>query len=119
MRTRGSNAKRLAETPKRGRPRKEKGRILLKTPSGKFADYLQSLLDDAGMSAEELADAVSTPDDTVSVQSVWKWLQGAHVPHLDRWPAIAAALNIRNLKNPKNPKKLKNISDLLPEIPVE
>lgn len=87
----------------RGSGRKRRplaGRIPL-TPARRFGTHLKQLVREAGMAAKDFAAQIGRSDDTV-----WYWLRGEHVPHIDEWPRIAEALGIGNVR------------DLVPDMPV-
>ncbi|MEX2120754.1 MAG: helix-turn-helix transcriptional regulator [Pirellulales bacterium] len=103
MPTAAKSSKAARKGAARGSGRKRRplaGRIPV-TPARKFGSHLKELVRDAGMAAKDFAAQIGRSDDTV-----WYWLRGEHVPHIDEWPRIAEALGIGNVR------------DLVPDMPV-
>jgi ribosome-binding protein aMBF1 (putative translation factor) len=85
---------RSKKVPKVGRKRQPIPKELLKTPSGKFAVRLSSLMEAAGLDAKELGAKIGKSSDTVHV-----YLAARAVPHLDDWPRIAKALGLSDYRD--------------------
>lgn len=68
------------------------------TYSGRFAARLRSLREKAGLSVEQVVEAIGKANKSgrksPAVTSFYGWEQGATTPHWDLVPAIAKALKV-------------------------
>lgn len=64
------------------------------TYSGRFAVRLRALREKAGLSVEEVAEAVG-----VKPITVYGWEQGRSAPHIDALPAIAEVFNYKRARD--------------------
>ena len=87
----------MAGRKREGQPKSVRG-----TPAGQFGQHLEQLMIRAGLTPPELAERIGVTPDTVR-----KYLRGAVVPVIDKWPKIARTLGLKNAK------------EIIPDLPLD
>ena len=91
-----------SESQKMGRKRDGQPKSVRGTPAGKFGQHLEQLMVSAGLTTTEFAERIGVTPDTVR-----KYLRGAAVPVIDKWPKIGRTLGLKNAK------------DIIPDLPLD
>lgn len=67
--------------------------------SGRFAERLRSLREKAGLSVDEVIEAMAADGYKVARRSFYNWELATNTPPLDAFPAIAKALGLKTARN--------------------
>ena len=64
------------------------------TYAGRFAARLRTLREKAGMTGEEMANAITKAGFACPERTYYRWESGRHAPPLNAMPSIAAAMAV-------------------------
>jgi transcriptional regulator with XRE-family HTH domain len=66
--------------------------------AGRFAARLRMLREKAKLTPEEAARDISKAGYTVSAPTIYRWEQGNSAPHIEAFPAIAEAYQLKTVR---------------------